>query len=346
MTRALGAMAIVGRTLASAGATKSLILMYHRVAEVESDPWSLCVAPQRFAEQMDALRSVGRPMPLRELTDRIRRGTVPRRAVAVTFDDGYADNGLLARPVLERLGIPATIFVASGIVGRDRAFWWDELHNLFLQPGVLPRVLRIDIAGATSEWDLGDAAQIDAAELKAHTGWKASDPPPTTRHDVYRRLSGGLKSLPVLERETVLARLREWSGKCTPARGSGPLSRQQVSELAAGGLIEVGAHTVTHPLLSARPLEEQAREIRASRTCLQEMIGQSVTSFAYPYGSRCDYTPETVELVRDAGFSCACTSTAGSVRRRADLFQLPRMHPQNWDGDEFVWRLSRWFASQ
>ncbi|HET9531812.1 MAG TPA: polysaccharide deacetylase family protein, partial [Blastocatellia bacterium] len=109
---------------------RAVILMYHRVAEVRSDPWSLCVTPQHFAEHMEILRRHARPISLRELTGALREGSVPRRSVVVTFDDGYLDNLKNARPLLERYDIPATFFIATGYLGGEREFWWDELERM------------------------------------------------------------------------------------------------------------------------------------------------------------------------------------------------------------------------
>src|SRR6185295_16005847 len=86
----------------------ALVLMYHRVAEVSADPFSLCVAPERFSEHMDTLRKVAQPLRLQQLAHHLRSGTLPRRSVVVTFDDGYVDNLQKAKPLLERFDIPAT----------------------------------------------------------------------------------------------------------------------------------------------------------------------------------------------------------------------------------------------
>jgi peptidoglycan/xylan/chitin deacetylase (PgdA/CDA1 family) len=116
-----------------------------------------------------------------------------------------------------------------------------------------------------------------------------------------------------------------------------------VLALVEGELVEAGAHTVTHPALSALQTASQRDEILGSKQSLQEIIGRSVTSFAYPYGRRIDYDAITVELVRQAGFACSCSNFSGAVARTTDHLQLPRFQVQDWDGDEFARRLSWWF---
>jgi peptidoglycan/xylan/chitin deacetylase (PgdA/CDA1 family) len=114
----------------------------------------------------------------------------------------------------------------------------------------------------------------------------------------------------------------------------------EVEALEQGGVIEIGAHTVTHPFLSALPAAWQRDEIKDGKAFLEELLGHPVTSFAYPYG---DYTAETTALVREAGLKCACSTVADTVWRRSDCFQLPRVEVKDWDGEEFAARLSRWF---
>jgi peptidoglycan/xylan/chitin deacetylase (PgdA/CDA1 family) len=235
--------------------------------------------------------------------------------VAVTFDDGYADNLLAAVPVLERHEIPATVFVATGAIGRDREFWWDELARLLLHPGT-----------------------CDDATWRQAVSWNASDPPPTGRHALYLTLWRRLRALPEAEQERVLDDLAASAGIGRAARPSHrPLATAEAEALARAPLVEIGAHTVTHPFLSGLPPASQASEIRTSKALCEALAGRPVESFAYPFGG---YTAETVAAVREAGFARACSTEADPVRSNADLFGLPRLQVQDWDGDELERRLS------
>ena len=112
-----------------------LVLIYHRVADLAFDPQQLAVTPEHFADHLDVINEYGAPMPLATLVESAQRGELPRRAVAVTFDDGYADNLLNAVPRLARARVPATVFVSTGAVASGREFWWDELERLLLADG-------------------------------------------------------------------------------------------------------------------------------------------------------------------------------------------------------------------
>jgi peptidoglycan/xylan/chitin deacetylase (PgdA/CDA1 family) len=143
--------------------TNRLILLYHRVADVRPDPWGLCVSPARFAEHLEVLSQSGfKCLRLRDLVRLLRDGTLPRRAVAITFDDGYADNLYAAKPLLEQTGTRATVFVVTGATGRAQEFWWDELAGMLLQPDGLPAHLSIALDDQIHAWELGTA--VDDAE--------------------------------------------------------------------------------------------------------------------------------------------------------------------------------------
>jgi peptidoglycan/xylan/chitin deacetylase (PgdA/CDA1 family) len=323
--------------------TAGLALLYHRVTELPLDPQLLCVSPTHFGEHLDVLTNAFQPLSLLEFIERLRRGRLPSRAVVVTFDDGYEDNLSRAKPILSRYGVPATVFVTTGYMGGDREFWWDELERLLLQPGPLPDVIRLKIAGVAYEWELRDATRYTSEECHRHARWNVSqrDNTPTSRHEVYRSLCELLRPLSHAERRPLLDQLTAASRFDCAARATHRiLSPRQVKDLAAGGLVTVGAHTVTHPQLSALPLDRQREEIDLSKRHLESVLDQPVTTFAYPYGSQLDYSGQTVAAVREAGFAAACSNFPARMTRRTDPFQVPRVIIRDCDGGAFARQLS------
>jgi peptidoglycan/xylan/chitin deacetylase (PgdA/CDA1 family) len=263
----------------------------------------------------------------------------------LTFDDGYADNLHEAKPLLQRADAHATVFVSTGLLGQKDEFWSDELDRLLLQPGQLPETLELTIEGATHTWHLGSAAEYSEATQRRHKAWRFwHEPAPTARHALYRDIWSLLQPLPDLGRQKTLAELRHW---CHTAVGGRPTHRvmtvDEVRTLEAEGLVELGSHTVTHPRLSALPANMQREELEDSKAVLEEIIGRPVTSFAYPFGSREMYTAETVWLVREAGYACACSNFPGLVEPHASVFELPRIRVHDWDGDEFERKLRHAF---
>lgn len=323
---------------------RALILLYHRVADVASDPWQLAVSPQHFEEHLEFLKRRCRLVSLRDLSAALEEGRLPRRSVVVTFDDGYADNLLNAKPLLEKHDVPATVFITTGYTGEDREFWWDELDRLFMEPGVLPGTLSLQVNGNRQYWQLGDGAYYDEAAHQRDQHWRASQPDePTTRHSLYRALWQLMHPMTDSERRLVRNELIEWAGAAGSARETHRvLAREEIIELTRSGLIDVGCHTVTHPKLSALSRESQTDEIRESKHTLEEIVDHPVTGFAYPYGLESDYTNETVSLVREAGFAYGCTAAAGVVSRHSDRYRLPRVQAQDLDGESFARVIEEW----
>jgi peptidoglycan/xylan/chitin deacetylase (PgdA/CDA1 family) len=318
-----------------------VILLYHRVADAPSDPYLLCVSQRRFGEHMEVLRKLGHPMLVGDLCEGLRQRKLPARALAVTFDDGYADNLLHARPLLERHEIPATFYATAGYIGTRREFWWDEVERTLFAAGRLPASLRLELAGKTYDWPLGDSAQYSEALAERHRGWNVLDErDPTPRHRLCRLLGDFLRPLPDGERQEALAQLRAQAGTSAEARPSHrALDDAELAELASSPLFEIGGHSMSHAQLSARPEEEQRREIRESKARLESILQKPLRTFAYPYGGHVDYNAASVALVREAGFLGACSNFPGSVTETSPVFELPRVMVMDWDPDELVSRL-------
>jgi peptidoglycan/xylan/chitin deacetylase (PgdA/CDA1 family) len=342
--RGIGRAQQAARWIRNRFTSRALILLYHRVVELPfGDPYLLCVAPEHFAEHLEILRSYWRPLRLQQLVQALRAGNLPHRAVVVTFDDGYADNLHNAKPLLERYDIPATAFVTAGYIGGEREFWWDELERLLLQPGTLPGTLCLNVNGNSYQWALGEAAHYSEDDCRRHRCWKVGQKDnPGPRQHLHRSLHQLLHALPEGERRKVLDELLAWAGIEPLGRPTHrTLLHDEVVHMAEDGLVEVGAHTVTHPVLATCPVTAQRDEIRRSKASLEDILGCEVTSFSYPHGS---YTPETVVLLREAGFTQACSSIADVVWQSTDGFQLPRRVVKDWDGEAFARRLEEWFS--
>jgi peptidoglycan/xylan/chitin deacetylase (PgdA/CDA1 family) len=241
-----------GRWLRSRFAGGALILGYHRVAEARHDPGAMCVSPRHFAEQLAVVRDCAQPVPLRQLLSYLADGRLPPRLIAFTFDDGYADNLSHAWPLLERFGVPATLFIATGYAGG--AFPWDD------------------------------------ADEASRTVTRA-------------------------------------------------LTAAEIVQLAGQPLLEIGAHSVTHPFLARLSRHEQQVEIEQSKNALEALTGKRVTGFSYPNGS---YSGETMALVQRAGFNYACAGGNNVTAAGTARFCLPRFWIPDCGGEAFAAWLKRW----
>jgi glycosyltransferase involved in cell wall biosynthesis/peptidoglycan/xylan/chitin deacetylase (PgdA/CDA1 family) len=335
----------IARWLYRRSGRHALILVYHRVAEPTVDPWKLCVSPENFAAQMSVLRRIFFPVALPQLTHDLAERRLRHRSVVVTFDDGYLDNYQAALPSIEAEEIPTTFFIVPGMLGRKH-FWSDDLAHLVLGSNQTSKPFSVTAGGARRSWSLTSTAGETAPGASWRSGWRAWEPPPGPREVMFVQLWEWLVGLPAAERKHVLVALRVWAGGETHgARDDMTMTEEEVATMARHRLAEIGAHTLTHPMLTSLGREAQRREVSGSKSALEELIGDRVRSFAYPYGGARFYSAETIDLVREAGFEAACINVSGLTTKRSERFTLPRVQIQNWNGDRFEKELTAWLPA-
>ena len=304
-----------------------LILGYHRVAETAVDPYNLCVQPGHFAQQMAVLRRQADVIDLPTLATGLQNGRLPRRAVAITFDDGYVDILQTAKPLLAAHHLPATVFAVTGVLGQE--FWWDRLARIIFGPAVLPEDLSMSICGQTFTWAVMDPTQAVATRRDASPRRRLLD-------QLYHRLA----ALPG-ERPFILNQLQQWAetAESIPPATSQAMTAVELRELVSDGLLTVGSHTVSHPKLTSLPPAQREAELRDSRQTLSEILGQPVTALSYPHG---DNDAATRQMAQQAGYHLACASQNGLVHKRQQPFALPRFWVPDWDGERFGRWLNSW----
>jgi peptidoglycan/xylan/chitin deacetylase (PgdA/CDA1 family) len=314
-----------------------MILVYHRVAEANVDPWALGVSPAHFAQQLQVLNTIANPVSLSDLINAKADGDLPPRPVCITFDDGYADNLLAAKPALENYRVPGTVFVTPGYLDVPENLWWDELAKLVLDPATRQDEVSFSLNGHRYAYTFQPPAGSDIDNK-----WRAWEPAPGPPQIAYLEIYNLLVKLPDSKREQALEQMRRGAAYAD-RRQHRFLTRTELCELAQGDLVEIGAHTLTHPVLAELPVEQQQHEIGGSKQQLEALTGKEITSFAYPYGKKNHYTRQTVQTVRDHGFACACSNFGGLVSRSSSRFALPRFQPMDWDGDKFADVVDGWY---
>jgi peptidoglycan/xylan/chitin deacetylase (PgdA/CDA1 family) len=300
------------------------ILMYHRVASESFDPWGLCVTADRFRDQLRWLTDNRTVLPLEEFARRHRDRILPADAVALTFDDGYECTAIVAAPMLEAAGLPATIFIPAELVERGEPFWWDELQSIVLQHD--ENSLTVD---AERVW-LGEKQPDDHR-------WRPGSPPRTDRQRAFYRIWAALREKEPAGLDAAMMQLRGQSSVNSGLIASPPMSPAQV-RATSSELLSFGSHALTHPWLTSLDTAEKAHEIRASVARCAALTGSAPTAFAYPYGN---FDAESERLVQDAGFAFACATRGRAVTPKSSLFALPRMQAGNWTGKELGRALSR-----
>lgn len=319
---------------------KALILMYHRVDEPDCDPWQLAVSPANFEQQLQQLTQDWRPVSLSELIQGITAGSIADRSIAVTFDDGYIDNFVEAKPLLEKYQVPATFFIVTKNCGQPLPFWWDELQAILLHTPDLPEHLSLAVSDDVLTFDLSAEAVLTPFLQSQHERWTAAEGALTVRTRVYDALWRRLRPLPDREQQAIMAELRQWAGlPLGSSKVPTCMTTRHVQQLAANRLFSIGAHTMTHPALADHSEEVQAKEARGSRLYLEALLGHPVSHFAYPYGSH-----NAASLgIAEQEFASAVTTNEGVITRSSDPRRLHRYQVKNWDSATFNTKLRQWF---
>ena len=297
----------------------TIVLMYHRVAPLDGDVYGLAVEPSNFITHVEHLARIGGVVPLHAALD----ATIAPQ-IAITFDDGYADNALLAAPLLASAGLPATYFITTGLLGRRR-FWWDRIASALSPRAELPHGIDVSVGGRLL-W-----LALDDAEARR-----------TSLRFVHRRL----RQLPPDELLETVDDLLAQVDVSAAHFDDETMSVDELRSMAALPGVDIGAHTRTHVQLREHPVDIQRAEIGGSLADLAKLLGQRTNSFAYPFGNATAVGRTAVRLVREAGCDIACTTEHGVATQRSKPHEIPRVNVGNWTGEDFATRIAALAASR
>ncbi|HEY3447783.1 MAG TPA: polysaccharide deacetylase family protein [Myxococcales bacterium] len=287
------------------------VITYHKVEHRPAGPFGmLALDVPAFTEHVEFLAHNYEVVPLSVLTRGLKSGRLPSRAVSLTFDDGYRNNLVLAWPVLHRYHVPATVFVTAGLIGTRRWMWTNELIEMALRYGMTP-------VGAAS----GDS--LLSALLQAEI-------PPWMRAEASIEY---LLRLGAERREAILGRLRA-RYPVEPDDENRFLSWEEVRALKAGG-IEIGSHTMTHPVLPDLDGEQVERELEASRSEIAAQVGEAPRLFCYPHGV---FSPP-VKALTGRYYEAAVSTIPGENTPTTDPLELRRVAA--YSVDDLAFQLAR-----
>jgi Predicted xylanase/chitin deacetylase len=281
---------------------KVRILMYHRVTNMlgRSDAPYNAVSIDNFDKQMSRLASEYNVITLDDLCSCFPDLTpLPENSAIITFDDGFRDNYLNAFPILKKYKLKATIYVCSGTVDNGKRLWFDRI-SLILNSS---KVRRFSFNGE----DFDFAPDGFSVHYRIHEMMKDYSPEQVN------------KSI-----EELAASVRVDESSLESIEGSGMLSWDELRRMQESG-ITIGAHTVSHPILSHLDDDVLEYEMLMCQRVLENNLGRSVRHFSYPNGTPSDYDERALELV-SRHYSSATTTTAGLTTETSDIYRLPRMH--------------------
>jgi peptidoglycan/xylan/chitin deacetylase (PgdA/CDA1 family) len=280
----------------------------------------LCVPPDEFRGQMQHLSDAHyNVVALEELVEGMRRGSLPPRAVALTFDDGYLDSLTAAAVVLAEYRLPASFFVVTAMHERPHEFWWDALERALGDRSEVPERLELKLAGEDLVLPTANADERRAAR---------------------ERVKRGFYSLTQQSRDEIVAAIVGWSGAGQPpATNSRAMNASEIQALDRVPGMNIGSHTVNHLLLPAQSRDIKYRELADSKRSLEKLLGRDVSTLCYPYGG---VDAETALLAREAGYTCAVSTGNLPVTADSDVFVIPRVAVRA--GDDLCRRLQDYFG--
>lgn len=291
-------------------------MVLHRVLHRPDPLFPSELHASRFDEMCGWLRRWFNVLPLEEAVFRWVGQTLPARALAITFDDGYADNYEVALPILERHRLTATFFVTTGFLDGGRM--WNDTIIEAIRSSSVPRL-------GLSDLNLTGIGELDVRDIKA-------------KQAAISAILPMVKYLPADRRQWIVDGIAGRSGAVLP--NDLMMRPEQVRALHQAGMT-IGAHTVNHPILAGLSDEDARFEMNHSKEVLEDLLGVRVGLFAYPNGKPGrDYTPAHAAMVQDLGFDAAFSTAWGAAGAVSNRYELPRFTP--WDQTRIRFGLRMW----
>ena len=318
-----------------------VVLMYHRVADLETDPWELAVSPTNFEAQVAYLTRKYKVISVEELSHQLQQGKITADSVCLTFDDGYRDNVETAKPILEKYNCPAAFFIATKYLADQQPYWWDELERILLHSPKLSPVLEVCINGEPLHFQLEDNGWLSETQRQHHKKWTWEKEPPTQRCAAYFSIWEKLKPLPYPQIQASLIQLKRFVLEASPSTTSYfPMTLDQLKDFARNPLFTIGLHTHTHPALKYHSREMQLTELNENRRQLETLLDRPIDSISYPYGI---YDDNTLSVVDELKQKVAFTTNPRIVTHQSSSFKLGRIPVQNQDAPQFAKTISTYF---
>ncbi len=308
----LTGLKVLGTVTSGIGSDRKLqVMVYHRVLDDVDIMRPSEVSKVHFAWQMDMVSKYFNVLPLSEGIKRLKSGSLPPRAVAITFDDGYKDNYKNALPILKHHSLPATLFVAVGYLNGGR-MWNDS---------IIEAIRGVD----------GCSIDLTSIGLENYSVNTMND-----RFRAAQNIIGKLKYSPQSERSEKAEYIASMSsGLPTDLM----LTSEELKDMVSNG-IDVGGHTISHPILSELDSKVALREIEEGKHVLEAITGKDVSTFAYPNGKPGkDYSLEHANMVENCGYVAALSTEWGVGTSQSDVFQLPRFTPWDASKEKFMARM-------
>ena len=278
------------------------ILMYHRFGP---DGAHRRLGTSALDLQLRYLKAHFQPTPLAEVVARLRSGrALAPRAVVITVDDGYADFATHAYPLLQRYRVPATVYVVSRFVSGACWLWFDAIQWLADSAAPGDHELRLD------------GASLSVA---------LSEPP--DRFALWSTVADLCLARAPEAQWRIVGELAEQLECRLPSRPTPEFAGMRWEDIRRldPSLVEIGAHTLSHPILSRCAPDAQREEVGGCKSEIERELGREVTAFCYPNGMPEDFTRETESIVEESGFTSAVMACGGFSGADSTPYRLERL---------------------
>lgn len=308
----------------------ALILCYHSVSDRRTEQSAvidtgITVDADMFEQHMNILRNEYHPITLDDLADGLEhKKPIPRRSVAVTFDDGFADNYHIAAPIMEKYNIRGTFYLAVDAVRRQELPWYCRLHYLFHKAAEMSFVLNDPETGKV--WHCGNTAEKNKAE------------------QFYAKSCVALDNEQIEQR---IVQIESWFGYKLdlPQFIPGMMTFDQAKELRQRGHI-IGSHALSHGTSGLLTADQLHREIGGANKILEQELGEPVRHFSYPHPYQIDpqWNEASLKETQKLGYKTAVLTRQGLVRQDANPLLLPRLYISNVPANAFRWKIETAFV--
>lgn len=287
-----------------------VILIYHRIAPERDIGFLKPLHPEIFEKQIEYLKQNYNIISLPELQDLVKNKCIPKeKTVIITIDDGYKDNYLYAYPIFKKHNVPATIFLSAGNIEHNEPFWCDEISALI---------------HLTSKKEL---------KLKGFQNYNLIHS--QEKYFCISNLIEKIKRYSLDERIKAINNLIDATDIDIPDELNHLVLSWNDIKKMNDNVINFGAHTVTHTILTNLKSEDAMCEISGSKEIIEDHLGNNIDTFSYPNGTYDDFNCSVASLVQKAGFTCAVTTIPSLVTSKSNLFTLGRVNGSINDFNNF-----------
>jgi peptidoglycan/xylan/chitin deacetylase (PgdA/CDA1 family) len=300
------------------------VLLYHRVTQLETDPQLLSVTPENFDIQLSYLKKNHVVLLIDELKYHLEnKKKLPARSVAMTFDDGYADNYCEALPILEKHQLQALFYIATGTLNTPNEFWWDAVERIVLLSENEPLQDQLIL----------NEKPFDFKNLNH-----------TKRKLIYDALLPQFRKMLSSKREKKINELSTIFDSIVPRASHRAMTFDELKKMSDSKSVIVGAHTHLHPSLAALSYNEQLNEIKASKEILENKLQQNIVHFSFPFGTINDFNADTLKICNQLNFEMVAANIPYITHSGTDKMQFPRFLVRNWNATQFKSALNSFFA--